>query len=641
MLSCPAEKRSSAFSPWQLAEGCGSETAQALPTTPRKEQIAPVWFSTGLERLKITTMHVMYRFLLLLALAVRSLCSAESVSAADQPNIVIFLSDDHTITDSSLYGSVDLSTPNMERLARQGMTFDSAFVVSPSCAPSRAALLTGMWPAVNGAEANHSRPDPDIKKFPAYLQAVGYEVVSFGKVGHYAQTPDYGFDLARHFTYHDDVAVAEAVKWLDERNNSQPLCLFVGTNWPHVPWPEVRTIDEQQVRIPATHVDTPATRKMRARYYEAVTTLDRELGMVMDAASEKFGDDLLFIHTSDHGAQWPFGKWTLYDEGIRTPLIVSWPGRIAEGGRSEALVTWIDILPTVLDAVGVSVPDDIQGESFLPVLKDAKAHHRDRIFATHSGDGNFNVYPARCVRDQRYKYIRNLHPEFVFGSHVTKVRNDDAYWPSWEITARTDPEAAAKVRRYRQRPPEELYDLQTDPLELHNLAQDPDSSERLDQMRRHLEEWMTTHSDQQTVFGMPELLPQEGRQPNVITMFIDDMGWQDLSCFGGSDIRTENIDRLAENGIRFTNFYVNSPICSPSRTALTTGQYPARHRITSYLANRQKNKERGMAQWLDRSAPTLARMLEQRGYATGHFGKWHMGGQRDVGEAPLITEYGF
>jgi arylsulfatase A-like enzyme len=129
--------------------------------------------------------------------------------------------------------------------------------------------------------------------------------------------------------------------------------------------------------------------------------------------------------------------------------------------------------------------------------------------------------------------------------------------------------------------------------------------------------------------------------PNIITVFIDDMGWSDLSCFGGKAVETENIDRLAAEGIRITNFYVNSPICSPSRVALTTGQYPHRWRITSYLARRRLNDERGMVHWLDPQAPTLARQLNHAGYATGHFGKWHMGGQRDVGEAPPITAYGF
>ncbi len=134
---------------------------------------------------------------------------------------------------------------------------------------------------------------------------------------------------------------------------------------------------------------------------------------------------------------------------------------------------------------------------------------------------------------------------------------------------------------------------------------------------------------------------EPANRPNVLVVFIDDMGWSDLSCFGGKGPTTENIDRLAGEGIKFTNFYVNSPICSPSRVALTTGQYPHRWRITSYLDNRRVNSQRGVAQWLDPAAPVLARELRKAGYATGHFGKWHMGGQRDVDDAPPIADYGF
>lgn len=129
--------------------------------------------------------------------------------------------------------------------------------------------------------------------------------------------------------------------------------------------------------------------------------------------------------------------------------------------------------------------------------------------------------------------------------------------------------------------------------------------------------------------------------PNIILIFIDDMGWGDFSCFGNEDAATPNIDRLAKEGIRFEQFYVNSPICSPSRVAISTGQVPQRWNITSYLSHRAHNKARGIAQWLDPSAPMLARFLQAAGYATGHFGKWHMGGQRDVKDAPAITAYGF
>jgi uncharacterized sulfatase len=133
----------------------------------------------------------------------------------------------------------------------------------------------------------------------------------------------------------------------------------------------------------------------------------------------------------------------------------------------------------------------------------------------------------------------------------------------------------------------------------------------------------------------------EKSKPNIILIFVDDMGWADFSCFGNTDAETPNIDRLASEGLSFEQFYVNSPICSPSRVAISTGQYPQRYLITSYLSQRNQNKSRGNANWLDPSAPMLARSLQEGGYATGHFGKWHMGGQRDVTDAPAITAYGF
>lgn len=133
----------------------------------------------------------------------------------------------------------------------------------------------------------------------------------------------------------------------------------------------------------------------------------------------------------------------------------------------------------------------------------------------------------------------------------------------------------------------------------------------------------------------------EPTRPNIIFLLIDDMGWGDFSCFGNTEAKTPNIDRLAAEGLRFSQFYVNSPICSPSRCAFVTGQYPQRWRINSYLDNRAENERRGCAQWLDPKAPTLARTLKDAGYATGHFGKWHLGGQRDVDDAPAIAAYGY
>ena len=530
----------------------------------------------------------------------------------------------------------------MQRLADAGMTLTNAFVASPSCAPSRAALLTGLYPAKNGAEPNHSRPHAELKKLPAYLQELGYEVASFGKVAHYRHTAEYGFDVVEHDTYHDDVAIDEAVRWLHSRKSKKPLCLFVGTNWPHVPWPEkIEGIDPRELHIPPNHVDTPISRKWRAKYVAAIGVMDNELGKMYDAAREVLGQDVFFLHTSDHGAQWPFGKWNLYEDGIKTPMIVTWPGKIAAGTRSNAMVSWIDLLPTLVEVAAGPGPTDIDGQSFLPILEGSKKKHRDFVFTTHSGDGNFNVFPIRSVRTaDGWKYIRNLHPEFRFGSHVTKAEAGKGYWRSWLRAATGDSVAQRLVLRYQNRASEELFHIPSDPFEQTNRIAEPEQENRLTDLRYRLDQWMDQTQDPQTVFGEPQLAPAT-RKPNVITVFIDDMGWSDLSCFGGTLTTTENIDQLANEGLRFTNFYVNSPICSPSRVALSTGQYPQRHRISSYLDNRKRNKARGMAQWLDTKSPMLARSLQRNGYATGHFGKWHMGGQRDVGNAPRIREYGF
>lgn len=130
-------------------------------------------------------------------------------------------------------------------------------------------------------------------------------------------------------------------------------------------------------------------------------------------------------------------------------------------------------------------------------------------------------------------------------------------------------------------------------------------------------------------------------RPNIVFIFVDDMGYGDLSCYGNKDIRTGNIDRLAHEGVRFEQFYVASPICSPSRAGITTGQFPARHMIHSYLNSRKRNRERGMRDFLDPAAPAIARAFQDAGYATAHFGKWHIGGGRDVNDAPLPQAYGF
>ena len=442
-------------------------------------------------------------------LAVAMLFVCANVDAASRPNIVIFLSDDHGYMDSEVYGARDVRTPNMVRLAKAGMTFTHCFVASPSCAPSRAAMLTGLMPARNGAEANHSKPRAEIKKLPAYLQELGYEVAAFGKVAHYNHDRDYGFD------HYDKRHAPEVVReFLQARDKTKPLCLFVGAHAPHVPWSTNATYPANAVRIPETHIDTLATRNFRTAYYTDVTKADTELGGIYDLARAQLGTNIIFIYTSDHGAQWPFGKWNLYDAGIRVAFIAEWDGVIAPASRSDAMVSWIDILPTLVELAGGSPPRDLDGGSFARVLRGKVSEHRDKIFSTHSGDGRMNIYPIRSLRMREWKYILNLHPEFEYTTHIDAAQDRDGvkYWRTWQVAAETNTMAKKIVGRYHARPKEELYDLRADPFEQENLAQDTAHANRLEQFRDELAKWMELQGDKKTVFNSPRLLDKSAKQ---------------------------------------------------------------------------------------------------------------------------------
>lgn len=445
----------------------------------------------------------------LMALTLAAMPALVRADEPARPDIVVFLADDLSLADCSPYGASGIRTPNMERLAAAGMTFTRAFVASPSCAPSRAALLTGLDPLRNGAMLNHSRPRADVKRWPAYFRELGYEVVAFGKTAHYAQVTEYGFDLVSHYNYHQDDCVEAAVAWLEKRRSDRPLCLLVGTNWPHVPWPTRSPYDPAALSLPPNLADTPATRQARSRYAAAVTSADRDLGLVYYAARKSLGDGTLFLFTSDHGAQFPFGKWNAYDAGIRTPLIVAWAGQVRPGTSTDAMVSWIDLLPTCLEAAGGTPPERLSGRSFLGVLRGEKSAHRDTVFVTHSGDGQMNQYPLRAARDTRWKYIRNLDSAREHHTHIDRGKagtDGRDYWDTWVEAARTDPFVQAVVDRYHHRPAEELYDTEADPWELHNLAADPTQATTLARLRDALDAWMKAQGDQglATERGLPD-----------------------------------------------------------------------------------------------------------------------------------------
>lgn len=305
----------------------------------------------------------------------------------NKPNIVIYIADDHGCKQSEAYGDMFVKTPNMRRIAEEGIAFDNAFVASPASGPSRAALLSGLMPSRNGAEANHTLPDASTQKLVKIMQEQGYEVAAIGKIAHSKKHADMnGFDYCdMPLENLRDRIKTRVKKYLGSRNSDKPLCLLVGDRRPHVSWIKNSLYSTSDITLPDYLIDTPETREHWGRYLTDIEGLDRSIGEIDSIAADYFGNkDYVFMYTADHGAQWPFGKWNLYDKGIKTSLLVRWPEMIKPKTRTDAMVSWIDIFPTLIDIAGGNVPKDIDGFSFKNVLTGEDNRHREYIYIQHT-----------------------------------------------------------------------------------------------------------------------------------------------------------------------------------------------------------------------------------------------------------------
>ncbi len=466
-----------------LDPGWPSNSRRPAPSQPNHagDEVGKILFSTfGPFILPIIAFILIFR--------------ADATCASSRPHIVVLLSDDLGRLETSIYGSTEVQTPTLQALAASGMVFENAYVASPSCCPNRASLLTGLMPARHGAHPNHSQMKPGTKLLPPLLKEMGYQIASFGKVQHGRRNFP-GCDF--HFSDPQNMS-RDLEKLFDSgKLGPGPICLMVGDRRPHVPWIEESIYDPDEVTLPTTFIDTPETRRHWARYLSDITHMDAEMGRVLSLVKKHMGDDFICLFTSDHGGQWPFGKWNLYDSGTRVPLVVSWPGHIQPGSRTTAMVSWVDLLPTLIDLAGETVPEDIDGKSFAAILKGESERGRDKIFTTHTGDTMYNIFPIRSVRLGSFKYIHNLLPGAYHTNHSDILRNDGrgAYWDSWDAAAASDPKAADIVKAYHTRPEFELFDLDKDPLEQENLAYCSDFRNKLAVLRAELEAWTKEQGD--------------------------------------------------------------------------------------------------------------------------------------------------
>lgn len=444
-------------------------------------------------------------------------------------NIVIFVADDLGANDIGPYGNRTVRTPHLDRLARESLIFSDAFASSPTCAPSRASLYTGLYPFRNGAHANHTGLGSDVQTFPKYLQPLGYRVALAGKL-HVGPMEFYPFELIQGTNVQESGHEGKGVLWADLELNpvdtwlsdisatGEPFVLFVNDHSPHVVWPEEAGYSPAQVDIPSWHVDTEDTRKARARYYTDITKMDRNVGRLLSLLEKyRLDSNTVVIFTADQGPQWAFGKWNLYDYGIRVPLMVRWPGTIESGTGTGALVSLVDLLPTVVEIAGGKAPQApglIDGRSFLPILTGTGRKHHDAVFASHTGDGTMNQTPMRMIRTDRYKYILNLAPEVMYHTHMNKANDHDGgreYWGSWVEKSFWNEQAASVLWRYHNRPKEELYDVKADPAESRNLAKNPHYGEIMEQFRKQMATWRQQQGDTET--GPYQPTPGANRPP--------------------------------------------------------------------------------------------------------------------------------
>ena len=428
-----------------------------------------------------------------------------SLNAA--PNVLIIMADDCTYNDLPMYGGLNASTPNLERLTREGLTFNNAFLAEAMCQPCRAELYTGLYPMSNGCNWNHSASLPNTKSMPHYLRRLGYRVGIAGKV-HVKPDSCFPFDLVDGFdrncvrqpTRQHDLAAIEKFITADD----SPFCLVVALVEPHVPWVmgDASQYPPNKIKLPPNIADTAKTREAFSRYLAEITYMDGQVGEILSTL-EQAGrtKDTLVLFTSEQGSQFPGCKWTNWNTGVHTALIARWPGKTNPGSRTEALVQYADVLPTILAACDAQAdPESFDGTSFMNVLSGKTNSHREFVYGTHNNVPEGPPFPIRSICDGRYHYIRNLSPQNLYiEKHLMGIKGDgklnNPYWQTWIWSSWEDPKTYDLVQRYMHRPAEQLYDLADDRYEMKNLINDSSLSETKRRLSKELDRWMKQQGD--------------------------------------------------------------------------------------------------------------------------------------------------
>lgn len=428
--------------------------------------------------------------------------AAAGHTSAERPNILIIIADDASYHDLPLFGGANVETPRIDRLASQGLVFNRAYQSMSMCTPTRSELYTGLYPVSNGSAWNHAPVRPGTESIVHRLRDLGYRVGIAGKVHVFPQKA-FPFEMVAGVERRS-IAETAAFDPAGMREfmgrSTEPFALVVGLNSPHMPWTvgDTSRFAPERLELPPYLVDTPETRAFMARYLAEIEVLDQQVGGTLDAleAVGKTGETLV-LFTSEQGAQWPGAKWSNWEPGVRTALVARWPGRVPAAARTDAMVHYVDVLPTLVEAAGDNpAQHGFDGNSFLAALTGHSDTHREYAFSMHNNIPEGPPYPIRSVTDGEYRYIRNLTPEAAYiEKHVFGRAQHTGYWGSWMFAAADREEANWKVQRYMRRPAEELYHTAEDPHHLNNLAADPAYSAIKNRLAEVLSDWMRTEDD--------------------------------------------------------------------------------------------------------------------------------------------------
>lgn len=459
------------------------------------------------------------------------------LSADDRPNIILIIADDLAWDDIGVYGHPTIRTPNLDRLAGEGMRFDQAFVTASSCSPSRASIITGRYPHNTDAEQLHWPVPAAQITFVEKLRTAGYWTGAAGKwhlgneiknrFDEIRESDPAGYQLAANargadakikiLGGADHEVQSGCTQWLPllrARPQNQPFFLWLASLDPHRDYEEGisdRPYRPAELVLPAHLPDTPEVRRELALYYEEITRFDRYVGYIMDELDKaKLAKNTLIVLLSDNGRPFPRDKTSILDGGIKTPLIVRWPARLQPGTTCSQLISTVDLAPGLLAAAGLPALATGQGVNFLPLLTNPGKPIREEIFA----EQNWHDYEnrSRAIRTPHHALIVHDYPDLPLTPPSDVVRSV-SYRSMQALRAQQAlaPEFAQCFTAPRA--PVEFYDLRSDPNQFNNLVNVPAYAPVIKQLQDKLSHWRSATADVAPAWRTPDEFDRETGAP--------------------------------------------------------------------------------------------------------------------------------